>query len=176
MTQRLLPELVPQDWGQGRQGYNRLRHLQSIDDLVNRPLANRVSTSGSSAAVTLNGQIQSTGLGAGRITPSRYAETEVKARVTFSIASAGSLYIYVMRTTGNIPAAGSNAGAGDVAVGGDAFAGPATAAGVNVMGTLSAYDTGLSQTQGYNYYLAVKGTSGVAANIVNTSQLLVSEF
>lgn len=153
-----------------------LQWLVSLIDLLNRIRQNRVTASTNATAVALNGTIQSTGVGTGQILPKRYAETWINARVTFNISAGGSLYVYVVRTTGVIPANGAALGVGDVVVAGDSFAGPATAAGVNVNGSLSWIDNPLSVTQQYRYYLAVKGTNGLTGNLVNNSQLQVSEF
>lgn len=197
MVRRLLPELVPSVWGDQKPtpptkvgpilggvlsskapdpGPARMRHLQSIDDLVNRPVANRVSASTSATAVNLNGAVQSTGIGTGTITPVRYGEVWVQARATFKISAAGALYLFVFRTTGAIPANGAAPNAGDIPVGGDAFAGPATVAGQNLSGTHSFIDSGLNEKQAYRYYFAVQGTNGTVASLVNNSQIQASEF
>src|SRR5215468_6704182 len=110
MSRNLVENLTPQQWDSGKpgeSGFLRVRWLQGLVDLVNRPVLNRVSASTNSTAVALNGNAQSTGIGAGTIQPKRYAELTVKARVTFNISGAGTLYVFVYRTTGAIPANGS---------------------------------------------------------------------
>lgn len=175
----LLDKLVPSDWDSGKPGktgFPRMRFLQGISDIVARPLNNRLTASTNATAVNANGAVQSTGIGTGAQTPSRFAEFLVKARVTFNLSGAGTLYVYVYRTTGNIPANGAAPNVGDVAVAGDSFAGPATVGGQNMNGTLAFIDQGLSQSQAYKYYFAVKGTNALVANLVNSSQLMISEF
>lgn len=175
----LIDKIVPGDWDSkkpGNSGFSRVRFLQSISDIVARPLNNRLTATTNATAVVCNGAIQSTGIGTAAQTPSRFAEFLVKARATFNLSANGTLYVYVMRTTGAIPANGAAPNGGDVAVAGDAFAGPATVAGQNVAGSLAFIDAGLSQTQAYRYYFAVKGTNALTANLVNNSQLMVSEF
>ena len=175
----LLDKLIPGDWDSkkpGNTGFSRVRFLQGISDIVARPLNNRLTASTNATAVNCNGAIQSTGIGTGQQMPSRFAEFLVKARVTFNLSGNGTLYVYLYRTTGAIPANGVAPGSGDVIVGGDSFAGPATVGGQNMNGSLSWFDTGLSQSQNYRYYFAAKGTNGLVANIVNASGIQVSEF
>lgn len=159
--------------------YHRVRFLQSISDLFDRPVKNRLSVSTNATAVACNGAVQSSGIGVGvvgqSLRPMRYAEFTVKARVTFNLNSAGPGFIYVYRTTGAIPANGAAPNGGDVVVGGDAFLGGPTTNGVNQCGALSFLDTGLDVTKAYRYYLAVKGPNGNTLNLVNASQLLVME-
>jgi hypothetical protein len=157
-------------------GTTRKRWLQTLSDVIGRPVNNRVTASTNAVAVNLNGAAQSTGIGTGPIMPSRYGEHLVQARVTFSISANGTLYAYVYRTTGAIPANGAAPNGGDVIVGGDAFAGPATVAGQTVIGTLSIFDMGLKSSQSYRYYLAVLGTNGLTANFINASQIIASEL
>src|SRR5436309_3947178 len=152
----LLDKIVPADWDSKKPGathFPRVRWLQSVSDIVARPLNNRLTASTNATAVVCNGAVQSTGIGTGAQTPSRFAEFLVKARVTFNLSGAGTLYIYLYRTTGAIPANGAAPGVNDVIVGGDSFAGPATVGGQNMNGTLSWFDTGLSQSAAYKYYL-----------------------
>ncbi len=175
----LLDKIVPTDWDSkkpGNTGFSRVRFLQSISDIVARPLNNRLSASTNATAVACNGAVQSSGIGTAAQMPSRFAEFLVKARVTFNLSGNGALYVYVYRTTGVIPANGAAPGGGDVIVGGDSFTGPATVGGQNMNGSLSWFDTGLSQSQAYCYYLAVKGTNALTANLVNGSGIQVSEF
>jgi len=175
----LLDKIVPSDWDSkkpGNTGFGRVRFLQTVSDIVSRPINNRLTVSTNATAVVCNGAIQSTGVGTGAQIPSRFSEFLVKARATFNLSGAGTLYIYVYRTTGAIPANGAAPNAGDVAVAGDAFAGPATVGGQNMAGSLSFIDQGLSQSQNYRYYFAVKGTNALTANLVNASQIMVSEF
>jgi hypothetical protein len=153
-----------------------IRWFQSVADLFSRPTANRVTASTNATAVNCNGAVQSTGIGTGPITPARYGEALVMARATFNLNAAGTLLLYVYRTTGAVPANGAAPNGGDVVVGGDAFAGPADVAGQNFSGALSFIDSGLVATQAYRYYFAVKGTNATIANLVNNSQLQVSEF
>jgi hypothetical protein len=159
-----------------RPNFDWIRWLQSVADLFSRPVANRVTVLTNATAVNCNGAVQSTGIGAGPITPVRYAEHLVMARITFNESAAGLLFVYVYRTTGAIPANGAAPNAGDVAVGGDAFAGPADVIGQNFSGAMALFDTGLAPNQAYNYYLAVKGPNAAVANLINASQLQVSEF
>lgn len=176
---KLLDEIVSSDWDSGKpgkSGYTRVRFLQSVDDIVARPLNNRLTASTNATAVVCNGAVQSTGIGTGAQTPIKFAEFLVKARVTFNLSGAGTLYVYVYRTTGAIPANGAAPGVNDQIVSGDSFAGPATVAGQNMNGSLSWFDTGLSQSTAYKYYLAVKGTNALTANLVNASGIQVSEF
>lgn len=175
----LLDKIIPTDWDSkkpGNTGFQRVRFLQSISDIVARPLNNRLSASTNATAVVCNGAIQSTGIGTAAQMPSRFAEFLVKARVTFNLSGAGTLYVYLYRTTGAIPANGAAPGGADVIVGGDSFAGPATVAAQNMNGSLSWFDTGLNQAVNYRYYLAVKGTNALTANLVNASGIQVSEF
>ena len=181
-TRQLIEQIVPSDWDSAmpqdagaNSGFPRVRWLQQVVDTFNRPVMNRVTATTSATAVVLNGAVQSTGIGCGPITPKRYAELTIKARITFNISAAGTLYVYVYRTKGAIPASGAAPNAGDVIVGGDAFAGPATVAGQNTCASLSVLDTGLSESQAYRYYIAFKGTNALTGNLVNSSQLLVME-
>lgn len=175
----ILDKLVPEDWNSGKpgkSGYPRMRWLQGVSDIIARPINNRLTASTNATAVACNGAIQSTGIGTGAQTPQRFAEFLVKARVTFNLSGNGTLYIFLYRTTGAIPANGAAPGGSDVIVGGDSFAGPATVAGQNMNGSLSWFDTGLNQSTNYRYYLAVRGTNGLTANLVNSSGIQVSEF
>lgn len=175
----LLDKLIPSDWDSKKPGnthFPRVRWLQTVSDIVARPLNNRLTASTNATAVVLNGAVQSTGIGTGQQMPSRFAEFMVKARVTFNLSGAGTLYVFLYRTTGAIPANGAAPNVGDVVVGGDSFAGPATVGGQNMNGSLSWFDTGLSQSQNYRYYFAVKGTNALTANLVNNSSVQVSEF
>lgn len=178
MTVKLLedmPSAVPFDTGKSP-SIAWVRWLQSVAALFDRPVTNRVSVSTNATAVNLNGAVQSTGIGTAAITPARYAELWVNARVTFGLSGNGTLRVFVYRTTGAIPANGAAPNGGDVVVGGDAFAGPATVAGQSVNGSLSFIDGGLSQAKGYSYYFAVSGTNALTATLINSSQLQVSEF
>jgi hypothetical protein len=179
MSRQLLQTIVPQEWdsqdpspGSGTQ---RVRFLQNVSDLVDRPVNNRLTASTPATAVACDGKILSTGVGVGPMQPMRYAEFTVKARVTFNINESVAAYVYVFRTLGPIPAAGSEPNAGDVVVGGDAFVGGMLRANVNQVGALSYLDTGLSVTKKYNYYFAVVGPAGSTVNLINASQLLVME-
>jgi len=178
-SRSLLENLVPEDWDSGKpaanSGFSRVRYLQGIDDLVNRPLLNRLGLVAPNTAVALNGTPQSTAIGVSGLTPKRYAEFTVKARVTFNINSIGPAYVYVYRTLGAIPAKGAAPNVNDVIVGGDAFVGGPMTAGVNQSGSFSFLDSALSTTQKYSYYLAVVGPNGNVLNLVNSSQLLVME-
>lgn len=179
-TREILDTIVPADWDSQKpapnSGFQRVRWLQGVSDLVKRPLSNRGTATTSATAVNTTGGAISTGIGCGPLQPKRYAEFTVKARVTFNINAASPAYLYVYRTLGSIPANGAAPNAGDVIVGGDAFAGGATpGAGVNQIGTLSFLDTGLDVTKKYLYYLAVNAAPGQVVNLVNSSQLLVME-
>jgi hypothetical protein len=161
----------------GNHAVTRQRWLQdNVVDVLSRPSTNRVTVSTNATAINCNGFGQSSGIGCGPILPKKYAELWVKARATFNLSGAGALYVYVYRTTGAIPACGAAPNAGDVAVAGDAFAGPATVGGLNMTGSLSFIDQGLNQNQKYSYYFVVNGTNGLIANLINASQLMVSEF
>lgn len=188
MSRQLLAQIVPQDWERGKKssgedgdqagdttGFQRVRLLQSISDLFNRPVLNRQTATTSAVAIACNGAIQSSGVGSGQIQPMRYAELTIKARVTFNINSAGPAYVYVYRTVGAIPGNGAAPGVGDVIVGGDAFLGGPTSNGVNQMGAFSFLDTGLDVTKRYRYYLAVKGPNTNTLNLISNSQILVME-
>ena len=170
MSRTLLDTIQKDDWK-----FDQHRWLQGLSDLLNRPILNRVSNSTNATAVNTNGNVQSSGIGAGPIQPKRYAEFTVKARATFNINSAGPAFVYVYRTTGAIPANGAAPNGGDVIVGGDAFMGGATVSGQNESGTLSFLDTGLDVSKQYRYYLAVKGPNTNVLNLINASQLLVME-
>ncbi len=178
-SRRLLEELTPATWDSQKPAPNsgqlRVRWLQGLDDLVNRPVNNRQTASASAAAVATNGAPQSSGIGVGPMQPKRYAEFTVKARVTFNVAVAGPAYVYVHRTTGQIPQNGQAPNVGDVIVGGDAFAGGALTPGVNQSAAFSFLDSGLSTSQKYRYYLSVSAPGGSQVNLVNSSQLLVME-
>src|SRR5260370_36125676 len=118
MATELLDKLIPGDWDSKKPGathFPRVRWLQSVSDIVARPLNNRLTASTNATAVVCNGAVQSTGIGTGAQTPSRFAEFLVKARVTFNLSSAGTLYIFLYRTTGNIPANGAAPNAVDIA-------------------------------------------------------------
>lgn len=176
---QLLQTIAPQDWddhGKPGTGYNRVRALQDISDVIARPLNNRLSvTANAAVAVACNGAVQSTGLGAGKITPKVYGETSVQARVTLSPSATGTYQVYVYRTTGAIPANGAAPNGGDVIVGGDAFGGGSLAGGVSTPATLSIIDQNLSQSQAYSYYLAVLGPNADTLTVAANSQLTVSE-
>lgn len=190
MTRQLVENITPQHWedsnsektdgfqtpGGATNGFQRVRWLQGIVDLLNRPTLNRVTGSTNATAVSCNGAVQSAGIGTGAITPKRYAELWASARATFNLSANGTLYLYIYRTKGNVPANGAAPNAGDVAVGGDSFAGGTVSSGVNQSGAHSFIDSGLSETQAYKYYFAVKGTNAATANLVNNSQIQVSEF
>ena len=176
----LLPTLVPLDWDSQKPGANtgflRVRWLQSVCDLVKRPVVNRATAIASDPVVNTTGNSVSSGIGCGPLQPKRYAEFTIKARVTFNIGSNDPAYLYIYRTTNAIPANGATPNAGDVIVGGDAFAGGATpGAGINQIGTFSFLDSGLNVNSQYRYYLAVKAPSAQVVNIVQNSQLLVME-
>lgn len=177
MSRQLLTQIKTEDWDNPKtsRAAPRTRFLQDIDDLFRRPVLNRLNVSTSATAVTCNGSTQSTGIGTSLQQPKRYAEFTVKARVTFNINSTGPAYIYVFRTTGNIPANGAAPNVGDVAVGGDAFIGGPMVSGVNQAGTFSFLDTGLSTSGKYRYYFVVNGPNGNVLNLINSSQLLVME-
>jgi hypothetical protein len=179
-TRELLDTILPADWDSQKPGANtgfqRTRWLQGLSDLVKRPVANRGTVTTSATAVNTTGAPVSTGIGTIAQQPKRYAEFTVKARVTFNINAAVPAYLSIYRTLGAIPANGAAPNAGDVIVGGDAFAGGATPGpGVNQIGTLSFLDTGLDVTKQYRYYLAVNAAHGNVVNLVNSSQLLVME-
>jgi hypothetical protein len=188
-TKNLVTQIVPSDWdspvpvakggqmgtqGGSGSGAPRTRWLQSTADLLNRPVINRGTASTSATAVATNGGPQSTGIGTGPLTPQRYGEFTVKARVSYNVND-NVAYHYVYRTTGAIPANGAAPNAGDVIVGGDAFAGGTVASGVGQVGTFSYLDSELSPTTPYRYYLAVNGNPGKTVNLTNDSQLLVME-
>jgi hypothetical protein len=179
-TRELLDTIVPADWDSQKPGPNtgfqRTRWLQGISDLVKRPVANRGTATTSATAVNTTGAPVSSGIGCGPLQPKRYAEFTVKARVTYNIGASVPAYLSVYRTLGAIPANGAPPNAGDVIVGGDAFAGGATpGAGVNQIGTFSFLDTGLSVNDKYRYYLVVEAPNGNVVNLVNSSQVLVME-
>lgn len=171
MSRNLLEKIEPGHWSFGQQ-----RHLQGIDDLINRPVNNRGTAIASGINVNANGAVQSTGIGIPNpLIPKRYAELTVKSRITFNINSTGPVYLYVYRTKGNVPANGAAPNAGDVQVGGDSFWGGPTANGVNHSTSYSVLDTGLLQTQAYKYYLAVLAPNGSTISFINSSQLVVME-
>jgi hypothetical protein len=180
MARELLDTIVPTDWDSQKpavnSGFQRTRWLQGVNDLVKRPVSNRAAATTSATAVNATGAPVSTGIGTIAQQPSRYAEFTVKARVTANVNTVAPVYHYVFRTLGAIPANGAAPNAGDVIVGGDAFAGGSTpGAGVNQIGAFSFLDTGLSATAKYRYYLAVNAPNGSVVNLVNNSQLLVME-
>lgn len=181
MARQLLEELTPSHWDSGKpasgSGFNRVRWLQGISDLVNRPVLNRSNVASSApVAVNTTGAVQSTGIGiSNRLQPKRYGEFTVKARVTFNINSAGPAFCHVYRTLGAIPANGAAPNAGDVVVGGGAFAGGPTSNGVDQVGTFSFLDTGLDRTKQYNYYLTVEASNGAVLNLDTGAQLFVME-
>lgn len=176
---QLLEQIQPQHWDSQKPGagtgYLRVRLLQSISDLFSRPVTNRATVSSNLTSVNCNGQIQSSGVGTIALQPKRYAELTVKARVTFSLSVSGVAYVYVVRTTAQIPVNGAALNAGDVVVGGDAFGGGPASLNLNVAAAFSYLDTGLDITKSYKYYLAVNGTNGAVLNLINSSQLLVME-
>ena len=177
MSRQLMETISPSTWDSqppaANSGFSRVKWLQSLNDLVNRPVNNRLINSALNTAIAASGAVQSTGVGIGPLQPKRYAEFTVKARVTFNVNSVGPAYIYVYRTQGAIPANGAAPHAGDVIVGGDAFSGGALTAGVNQSASLSILDTGLSVTQKYLYYFAVKAPNGNTFTLVSASQLMV---
>jgi len=179
MSRQLLETIMPANWDSQKpepnSGQTRVRWLQQLSDLVNRPVNNRLSNSTSNAVINTTGNVQSSGVGVGPMQPKRYAEFTVKARVTFNLNSVGPAYVYVYRTSGAIPPNGAAPNAGDVIVSGDAFAGGAMTAGVNQSQALSFLDSGLSVNQKYSYYFALKAPNGNVFNLVNASQLLVME-
>jgi|SRR5215469_325493 len=179
MSRQLLETLVPQHWDSQKpgapSGFNRVRWLQGVNDLLNRPVVNRGTASTSNTGVILNGAGQSTGIGIGALQPKRYGEFTVKARVTFNLSAAGPAFLYVVRTLGAIPAQGAGFNLGDVTVGGDAFAGGQLPALTNQCASFSFLDTGLDVTKQYKYYFAVLGPAGKTLNLINNSQLLVME-
>lgn len=179
MTRRLVENIQPATWDSSKpatgSGFQRVRYLQQVDDLVHRPVLNRGTASTNATAVNCNGAVQSSGIGTIALQPKVYAEFTVKARVTFNINSTGPAFVYVYRSSGAVPANGAAPNVGDVIVGGDAFMGGPTASGVNQSGSFSFIDTGLGVTQSYTYYLAVKGPGGNVLNLVNASQLFVLE-
>lgn len=174
---RLLPQIAPVHWDgpKGSPNSPRTTFLQSVDDLFNRPVLNRLAASTNATAINCTGAILSTGIGVGPMQPKRYAEFTVKSRVTFNINSTGPVYLYVYRTTGAIPANGAAPNGGDVIVGGDSFFGGATLNGPNMAQAFSFLDSGLSASGTYRYYLAVFGPNGTTLNLINSSQLLVME-
>ena len=179
MSRQLLETIVPEDWDSGtpaaNSGFTRVRWLQGLSDLFDRPLKNRLSIVAPNTAINANGAIQSLHIGVGPLQPKRYAEFTVKTRVSFNLNSVGPAYVYVYRTLGNVPPAGVAPNAGDVIVGGDAFLGGPTSPGVNQSGSFSFLDAGLDVTKKYSYYLAVQAPNGNVLNLVNNSQLLVME-
>lgn len=184
MGRQLLETLAAPDWDsqtpQPNSGFPRMRWLQGLSDLVNRPVINRLTATTSATAVNANGAVQSSGIGSGPMQPKRYAEFTVKARISFNLNSVGPAYVYVYRTLApangsGIPANGAAPNPGDVIVGGDAFAGGPMTAGVNQSSAFSFLDSGLSVNQKYSYYFAVKAPNGNVLNLVNSSQLLVME-
>lgn len=181
MSRDLLPQITPEQWDSQKPGantgYKRVLFLQSIQDLLKRPVANRLSGQSAGTVVNCNGAAQSTGIGCGPLQPKRYAEFTVKARVSFNINSAGPAYVRVYRTVypNAVPANGAAPHGGDVQVGGDSFMGGATVNGVTESGNLSYLDTGLDVTKQYSYYLAIIAPNGNVLNIVSGSQILVME-
>lgn len=170
MARSLLEKITPLHWDP-----QQTRWLQQVDDLVNRPVINRVNISTNATAIVCNGAAQSSGVGTGTIQPKRYAELTIKARVTFNVNSVGPAFVYVYRTTGAIPANGAAPNIGDVIVGGDSFMGGPTTAGVNQSGAFSFIDTGLDVTKTYRYYLGVKAPNTNTLNLINSSQIFVME-
>jgi hypothetical protein len=179
MSRQLLETLDARHWDSGKPGsgtgFPRVRWLQGVSDLFNRPVINRAQATTSATTINTNGTAQSTGVGTQKLQPKRYAEFTVKARVTFTINSIGPSYIYVVRTLGAIPANGVPFNAGDVIVGGDAFIGGANTPGINQTGSFSFIDTGLDVNKSYAYYLAVNAPNGNILNLINSSQLFVLE-
>lgn len=180
-SRQLLETLDPAHWDSQEpapnSGFNRMRWLQGLSDLVNRPVNNRLTAQTSATAIAANGTIQSSGVGTALMQPKRYAEFTVKARVTFRLNSVGPAYLYVVRTVfpHTIPANGAALNAGDVIVGGDAFSGGMVPSGGNQAAAFSFLDSGLSVNSKYSYYLAIQAPNGNVLNLVNNSQLLVME-
>lgn len=180
MSRQLLEKLTPEHWesggqGQSQRGFQRMRWLQGVSDLFNRPVLNRMAAMTNATTLVTTGMAQSTGIGVGQVQPKRYGEFTIKARVTFNSNTTGSAYLYIFRTQALIPALGAAPNAGDVVVGGDAFASATMAPGVNEIGTFSFLDTGLDVTKLYRYYLAVLAPNASIVNIINASQILVME-
>jgi len=176
MSRELLETIVPGVWDSPKsQGAPRTRWLQQLNDLIRRPVLNRLSNSTINTAVASTGNPVSTGVGIGPIQPKRYGEFTVKARVTFKTSGNAVAYVYVYRTTGAIPANGAPPNAGDVIVGGDAFMGGSMVTGQSAVGALSYLDSGLNENAKYHYYLATAAPNGQTATLFNNSQLLVME-
>lgn len=179
MSRQLLENLDPNHWDSqepaANSGYNRVRWLQGLNDLLNRPVNNRLQVATAGTAIAASGAVQSSGVGVGPMQPKRYAEFTVKARVTFNVNSVGPAFLFVYRTLGAIPANGVVPNVGDVVVGGGAFTGGPTTAAVNQSASLSSLDSGLSVNLKYSYYFAVQAPNGNTLNLVNASQLLVME-
>jgi hypothetical protein len=180
MSREILSTIVPSDWDSQKPGIGtgtaRTLWLQGVSDLAKRPLVNRGTVATSATVVVGTGSPVSTGIGSIALQPKRYAEFTVKARITYTINAAQPVYHYVFRTLGAIPANGAAPNAGDVVVGGDAFAGGSIpGAGVSQIGTVSMLDTGLNVNSKYRYYLAVSAPNGNTVNLINNSNLLVME-
>lgn len=179
MARQLLQTINAGEWDSQTpapgSGTKRVRFLQDVSDLVDRPLNNRLTVSAPNTAIACSGKTQSSSIGVGPMQPKRYAEFTVKARVTFNASSAGPVFIYVYRTLKAIPANGAPPNAGDIVVSGDAFTGGPTSPGVNQSASFSFLDTGLDVNTRYSYYFAVSGPQGTALNVINQSQLLVME-
>lgn len=190
MSRSIVDQIQPTDWqtpvkvkdgaGIGQtadvRGNSRMKWLQSLTDLLNRPINNRVTATSTGINVTSTGAILSTGLGTALIQPKRYAELTVKARVSFSLSAGnGPILVYVYRTSGAIPALNAAPGVGDVVVGGGPFGGGATFSPDEQAGSLSFLDTGLDVSKSYAYYFALKSPNGTVATLLNASQLLVLE-
>lgn len=176
MSRQLIQHIVPQTWDSQKpvagSGTQRVRYLQDVNDVINRPVTNR-QTASSNTTVAANGSNQSTGIGTGKQQPKKYAEFTVKARVTYNLNASQTLYLYIYRTTGNIPANGAAPNGGDVVVGGGAFAGGMQASGVNQAASFSFLDTGLSVSQQYRYYLGIAAPNGTTVTILSSSIIVM---
>lgn len=181
MSRQLLEQISPSTWESGQSGststgFLRTKWLQNLNDLLNRPVLNRGQASTNGTTFEASGAVQSTGIGIpAALQPKRYAELTVKARVSFSLSSAGPAFLFVYRSTIGTPAEGVAPHASDVVVGGGSFAGGAMTPNVSQSASFSFLDSGLSVTAKYFYYFAIEGPSGSLFTLAKSSQLLVME-
>jgi hypothetical protein len=94
MARNLVDQITPDHWDSAKpepgSGFRRVRWLQQLTDLLNRPVLNRLSASTNATVVNATGAVLSTGVGSGLMQPKRYTEFTVKARVSFNLVGGGN--------------------------------------------------------------------------------------
>lgn len=182
MTQQLMPDIPSQqmfDDSRAKQPSSTwLQWFQSLVDLLNRPILNRLSVTLGSSYQSPSNSLVSTGSGIGPITPKRYGEFLILFFAKLlSDTTGANMAAFVYRNTTGIPTAGSAPGGGDAVVltieG--MLVGTAGAAGLQV--PCAGFDSGLGISTPYYYYLAVStGGSSSKTTLSSGSRLTVMEL